>query len=103
MAFDTMAPLNLPDKVNSPDCEKDCMNGKMSHVNAWEDQYIMRQTTGNTDVDIKLSGSLQYTSTLLEFVALILDRKIQMLSLYMKNCKRPDWTVSHGVFIASNV
>ncbi len=59
MAFETIAPLILPDKVNSPDCENACMKGNINHVNACEVQYIMRHKTGNTDEDIKLSGSLQ--------------------------------------------
>ena len=75
MAFDTMAPRILPDKVNSPDCENDCMNGSMIQVSACDDQYIMRQMTGNTDEDIKLSGSLQYICMSDAFVVYFFETK----------------------------
>lgn len=63
MAFEMRAPFILPDKVNSPACENDCMNGNMSQVSACDDQYIIRHNTGNTLGDTKLNGSLQYLIT----------------------------------------
>ena len=62
------APLILPDKVNSPACENDCMNGNMSQVKACDVQYMIRHNTGNTFGDTKLRGSLQYLITSDSFV-----------------------------------